>query len=61
MENATINNPATNGAGKLKVLVVDDHRYFRECLVSFLRGFPCVNILGIEGRGKDAVETTGSG
>ncbi len=41
---------------RLKVLVVDDHRYFRESLVSFLREFPGVSIAGTAGNGKEAVE-----
>ncbi len=40
----------------LKILVVDDHRYFRESLVSFLREFLQVDVAGTAGTGKEAVE-----
>ncbi len=42
--------------GRLKVLVADDHRYFRESLVAFLREFPGVNIVVTARNGKEAVE-----
>ncbi len=40
---------------KLSVLVVDDHRYFRESLVSYLTDFLSVSIAGSAGNGIEAV------
>jgi len=40
---------------KLSVLVVDDHRYFRESLVSYLTDFLSVSIVGSAGDGVEAV------
>lgn len=40
---------------KLSVLVVDDHRYFRESLVSYLADFLSVSIAGSAGNGVEAV------
>jgi len=40
---------------KLSVLVVDDHGYFRESLVAFLKEIPIVEVVG---EAKDGVEGT---
>lgn len=37
------------------MLVVDDHRYFRESLVSFLGEFPSIETVGTAGDGAEAV------
>ena len=42
-------------SGRLKVLVVDDHTYFRESLVSFLGEFPSIETVGTAGDGEEAV------
>jgi DNA-binding NarL/FixJ family response regulator len=39
----------------LSLLVVDDHRYFRESLVSFLAEIPAVRVSGIAENGREAV------
>ena len=38
------------------MLVVDDHRYFRESLVSFLAEFPSIETVGTAGDGAEAVK-----
>ena len=43
--------------GRLKVLVVDDHAYFRESLVSFLGEFPSIEIVGTANDGAESVRT----
>jgi NarL family two-component system response regulator LiaR len=40
---------------KLSVLVVDDHRYFRESLISYLSDVLLVSIAGSAGNGVEAV------
>ena len=40
----------------LRVLVVDDHAYFRESLVSFLSEFPWVDVVGAA---EDGIEACG--
>ena len=40
----------------LSILVVDDHRGFRQSLISFLRQIPAVEILGEAADGQEAEE-----
>jgi len=40
---------------KLSVLVVDDHRYFRESLVSYLTDVLAVNVAGSAANGVEAI------
>ncbi len=42
--------------GNLTVVVVDDHRGFRQSLISFLRQVPSVEILGEAADGQEAEE-----
>ena len=55
-----IKTPLVNATERLKVLIVDDHRYFRESLVSFLGGFSGVNVVGTADNGREAVERAAS-
>lgn len=58
-ENTRIKKPLMDATERLKVLVVDDHRYFRESLVSFLEEFSAVDVAGTAGNGTEAVEMAG--
>ena len=55
MNAATQIEPSATEGGKLAVLVVDDHRYFRESLISYLTDFPAVSIAGSAANGAEAV------
>ncbi|MEI6209860.1 MAG: response regulator transcription factor [Desulfuromonadales bacterium] len=55
MLNAATKIHPYSAEGKLSVLVVDDHRYFRESLVSYLTDFLSVSIAGSAGNGVEAV------
>ncbi len=55
MLNAATKTAPNTTEEKLSVLVVDDHRYFRESLVSYLTDFLSVSIAGSAGNGVEAV------
>ena len=55
MHVATKVRPYGAEGGKLSVLVVDDHRYFRESLVSYLSDVLAVSIAGSAANGVEAV------
>ena len=52
---ATKIRPYSAKEGNLSVLVVDDHRYFRESLVSYLTDVLAVSIAGVAADGVEAV------
>ena len=55
MNVATKIRPYSADEGKMSVLVVDDHRYFRESLVSYLSDVLAVSIAGSAANGVEAV------
>ncbi len=44
---------------KLKIVVADDHRVFRQCLTDLLQGTPGIEVVGSASDGAQAVELTG--